>query len=475
MKFPKHLKHKGRTLVTIYGKPPGGGFYRVYWRTLGVKLRKVGGKLVDGKLVGYKLEEDPSGPKPLSRFKDHRTYSEAKKHADELLKDLSKGKAMPLSPGQVSDAVAALERLHAFHVATGRTVSLLGAVCEFTDAAAKLDGRPLGGVVDGYLTTVATVKRKDVLEAVTELIKARKAKTVPRKEGKRPALSPEHHYNTALFLTKFAETFPGHAVSDLTKQHIALYMGKYAGLSVKTRNELRGLVKMFLKWAVEHDYLSKSHRLFEASELAHEPPEGGEIECYSAEDLKGMLDRASRTPKPAKKDEEAEADYRPLVPLIALVGLGGLRLAEALRLTFEEVFHRPDHIELKAGKSKTRTRRLAEVCPALAAWLEPYRDKTGPVWKLGYDQVHWHLARLRSELEPAIPNKRNGLRHSFISAHFAAYQDENKTGMVAGTSPAMIHQHYKGLLTKEEGEAWFNVMPQRPDNVIQLGATKKKA
>ena len=136
-------------------------------------------------------------------------------------------------------------------------------------------------------------------------------------------------------------------------------------------------------------------------------------------------------------------------------------------LEWQDVLGRPDHIEVKAGKSKTRSRRLIPTCPALAGWLEPYRGSSGPVWPKGYDMFHEDFAALRESVK--VPNCRNGLRHSFISAHFAVYSDEGLTAAQAGNSPQLIHAHYKGLLTKAEGKAWFAVRPARtPAAIIEV-------
>jgi hypothetical protein len=132
----------------------------------------------------------------------------------------------------------------------------------------------------------------------------------------------------------------------------------------------------------------------------------------------------------------------------------------------------PDQIEVKAAESKTRSRRLIPVCPSLAGWLQPYRGRVGLVWPKGYDMRHEDFGDLRMELE--IPDRRNGLRHSFISAHFAAHSDENLTTAQAGNSPAIVHKHYKGLLTKAEGEKWFAVAPALTANVIPLPAVSRK-
>jgi hypothetical protein len=81
--------------------------------------------------------------------------------------------------------------------------------------------------------------------------------------------------------------------------------------------------------------------------------------------------------------------------------------------------------------------------------------------------------RIKHRGKVLATNRRNGLRHAFVSAHFAAYSDENLTAAQAGNSPQMIHAHYKGLLTKAEGEAWFAVAPAKAANVIPLPAVSR--
>ena len=71
-------------------------------------------------------------------------------------------------------------------------------------------------------------------------------------------------------------------------------------------------------------------------------------------------------------------------------------------------------------------------------------------------------------------NRRNGLRHVVVSACFAACSDENLTAAQAGNSPQMVHAHYKGLLTKAEGEAWFAAAPAQAAKVIPPRAASRK-
>ena len=260
VKFPKKLKHRGQILARIYAKKSNYPFYRLAYTVNG------------------------------QRHQEHfRTYSEAKLEGDRLVKDLAKGSQVSaLTPRQATDALAALERLQGFYQSTGRRVSLLAGISEYCEAAVKTNGRTLGEAMDAYLSTVATVKRKDISEAIEQFIEVRKAKTVPREDGKRPKLSPEHFYNTSIWLREFAATFPGHAVSDLTKEHLNRYMRKHSKAAPKTRNERRGVVKMFLRWCGEQDYIAGNNRLFEASEMRSEDDSPERIDFYTADELRAV-------------------------------------------------------------------------------------------------------------------------------------------------------------------------------------------
>ncbi len=420
VKFPKRLRHrgKGKVLATIYKFPDS---YRLYWRAR-----------VDGK--------------PKSRMKDFKSYAEAKREADKVVADLAKGRATGLSPGQIADTLNALEELQRFYQATGKRISIRFAVGEYCEAARKLDGRTVAEATAGFLSTVVKVKRTDLTAAVEQFIESRKLKTVAA-NGKRPQLSPGWHYIVAMWLREFAKTFPSYAVGDITRDHLTKYVNSHGKVSPRTRNGRRNAVKMFLKWSVERDYLTANHRLLVADGMAKETEDFGEIEFHTPTDLRALLEAAN-----------LQKDFRNLLAVVALGGLAGLRLQEIARLTWADVWRVPGHIEIVATKAKTRQRRLVEIVPALAAWLEPFRDFTGNVWAGTLDGFHDLFGTLRANLK--IPARRNGLRHSFCSFHFALHANENLTAQQAGNSPAMIHAHYKGLATKAEAEKWFNVRPE---------------
>jgi integrase len=437
VKFPKIIQNKKtRAEVTIYGKSKGGErkpdgsvtqpypFYRICWRVAGQR-----------------------------RMQSFRSYSEAKTAAEALVRDLGSGsRVTALTPGQANDALAALECLDDLYRSTGRRVSLLAVASVYAASVQKLKERTIDEAVDGYLSNVVTVQRVDLKEAVEKFVASREPKTVS-KDGKRPQLSPSWHYIVSMWLREFGNAFPGHAVCDLGKDHLSAYMGGHREVSARTRNGRRNAVKMFLKWCVERDYLPANHRLLAADGMAKEQEDFGEIEFYTPKELRAMLDTAG-----------GNAEFAGLLPMIALCGLGGLRLQEAARLTWEDVFRVSGHIEISSAKSKTRARRLVTTCPSLARWLSPYRDNSGPVWKHNLDRFHDEFNALLGSLG-ATP-KRNGLRHAFCSFHYALHANESLTAQQAGNSPQMIHAHYKGLATKAEAEKWFKIKPVLPAVVL---------
>jgi integrase len=427
MRFPKRIRHRGQVLTTIYAKSKSYPAYRLAWRV--------------------------AGKRRMERF---QTYSEAKHRADALTKELAQGSQVTaLTPKQATDALAALQRLQSLYQSTGRRISLLAGISEYCEANAKLGERPLSECVDSYLRNLAVVKRKDISEAAEEFIEARKAKTIAP-DGKRPQLSEGYHYSVSLWLKEFAATFPGHTVCDLTKQHLSHYMAAHSGVAPKTRNERRNVVRMFLKWAVRQDYLSPSHRLLESDALSHEQADTEEISFYTPKELRLLLDATA-----------TKTEFKRLLPVIALGGLAGVRLQEITRLTWEDVFRIPGHVEISKTKSKTRSRRLVTICPALAGWIEPYRACSGLIWQKSLCLFHDEFGALRDSVK--IPARRNGLRHGFVSFHFALNANENLTAAEAGNSPAMVHKNYKGLATKAEAEKWFNVKPaEAASNVISL-------
>ncbi len=148
MKFPVRVKHRNSEAV-ICVKSASYPFFRLAHRTAGKR-----------------------------RVRSFGDYADAKTEAERIVRELASGsQSAALTAIQSRDALAAIEPLEAFRQSTGERFSLLGAVSEFVEAASKLNGQTMGEGVERYLNTVASVKRKEVQDAVEEFIKTDASRT----------------------------------------------------------------------------------------------------------------------------------------------------------------------------------------------------------------------------------------------------------------------------------------------------------
>ncbi len=295
VRFPKKIKHRGKLLAVIYGKSKGRDSYRVAWQVAGKRLMK--------------------------SFPRYGGEDGAKQYAEGLVKDLAKGSTVTaLSPAQARDALAAYERLQGFFEKTGHRISLLRVASECCEAREKLNGRTIAEAVEGYVANIVNVKRKKLAEAVELFIEADEPRTKAN-NGERAQLSSEYTRIRALRLRRFAKSLPNHDVCDLSKQHLDVFIQAMADASPKARNHHRSGIKQFIQWSVRNDYLSPSNRLLEADALRMEHANNGNVGIY--------------TPKEFRKLLEASAEE--MQPLLAIAGFAGLRTAELLRLSWEDV------------------------------------------------------------------------------------------------------------------------------------------
>lgn len=139
---------------------------------------------------------------------------------------------------------------------------------------------------------------------------------------------------------------------------------------------------------------------------------------------------------------------------IAIGMFAGLRRSEVERLDWGEVKIDRGFIEVTAGKSKTKTRRLVDIMPNLAAILSGIPGRAGEVFP---HSPRRSLKWARSAYGGDLPE--NGARHSFVSYHLAFFGDVAKTEMQAGHDRSILFQHYRELVTKADAEAYFDIAP----------------
>lgn len=235
----------------------------------------------------------------------------------------------------------------------------------------------------------------------------------------------------------------------------ALLPGPAAGLTVPaveaflmalgrtpvTQNNYLRLLRMAFRWGRRRRLLPAWADGPDLVEPRIEPP--GEVAIYSPDELAALLSALA----PAA------------VPVAVLVAFCGLRVAEACRLAWTHVDFECGHVLVPAARAKTRSRRLAPLTEAGAAWLRAFKDndclQSLSLWPGSRQQWagQWREAHRRT----GLPGRRNGLRHSFISYRLALVGDENQVALEAGNSPAVIFASYRAVARPETASKWFDL------------------
>lgn len=283
----------------------------------------------------------------------------------------------------------------------------------------------------------ARLTTRTVSEVVTELLTQREL----------DGCSERHVADLRSRLTRFAADFQV-PMSSVTGQDLQAWLDRLE-CAPKTKQNAKMSISNLFGFAIRRNYYPKGEN--PASDLQTPKITNGKaVAIYTPAELAGLL-------------AAAPADFSSVV---AIGAMAGLRIAEIQHLDWRDVKLAEGHIEVTADNAKTATRRIVPICPALAAWLSPRARKTGKVWT---GTEHQFKKRQHATSKNAgIAWKHNALRHSFCSYRLAEVQSAAQVALEAGNSPTMIFRHYRELVSNEKAKAWFNILPQRPANIVQL-------
>jgi integrase len=232
--------------------------------------------------------------------------------------------------------------------------------------------------------------------------------------------------------------------------------------SLVTRENFRRLIITLFNFARRRGYLPRD-RETEAKWLEKPKLVGRPIQIFTTGELTELL-------------EASEGQAR---LAIALGAFTGIRSAEMLRLSWEDFNWAEEVIDLGSDKTKTASRRLVPIIPALRAWIGPSVKKFGPVLSYSlpaclaeaFGSAAKKATKLRKRIDPDAPKlvwKQNALRHSYGSYRLAVVPDAAKVSLEMGNSPQKMFSNYRKVVTKAQGEAWFAIRPKMPENLILL-------
>ena len=320
------------------------------------------------------------------------------------------------------------------------------AVMQFVEASKLLDGASLIEAAKFYLSRHPRhLPTRTVSQVVEEMIATKES------EG----MSALHLFDLKCRLRRFASSF---------HTPIALVLGRdmqayIADLkctrrtqsgrvqSGRSKNNARKVLKNLFHFAQSRGYLPKG--LTEADDLVRVKEAPQPIAIFSPAEISQLL---------------AHADNE-VLPFLAIGAFAGLRHAEIMRLDWSEVDLAAGHIEVKANKAKTASRRLVPISPNLKQWLAPLHQNYGKV--ITVNRVSGRLTLLTETKGVDLKWKKNALRHSFISYRVAQTQNVAQTALEAGNTPKIIFSNYRELVKPADAVKWFSIEPEKPANVIQ--------
>jgi integrase len=189
------------------------------------------------------------------------------------------------------------------------------------------------------------------------------------------------------------------------------------------------------------------------------------------------------TPKEADRLIRAAQKHKNL-DLMGAVTLGlfcGIRTEEIKKLKWKDIHLDEGFVTIGRDIAKKRSIRNVTLCDNSLKWLSLCPDKTGFVTRsdffCDYDRRFNKLLRHAEFTEKIEKNgktiekvvwKKNAMRHSFGTYHFALHGDSIKTSNELGhkQGDGVLFAHYRALATKKQAEKYFGIVPPSNANKV---------
>lgn len=350
------------------------------------------------------------------------SLQKAKLEAQMIAKRIQEGKA------ENNDLNAAQREAHkaSQQMLAPLNMPLLPAVEEYVKCRQLLGEVPMLVAVQEFLRrTKGTTLGKKVPEAAAEMIEAK------QQDG----LSTVYIGQLKTAAGRFAKAFPGEIMA-ISSGDIDRWLRKLGGSPV-TRNSVHRCIKVLFSFAKARGYLPGAEQT--AAEMLPLAKEGDvETEIFTPEQIRRILCACPEH----------------LLGYVALGAFAGLRVAEICRLNWSSVDLERRIVMLRADQAKTASRRIVPISENLAAWLS-HIDRSGPVTNGTKTGVE--VSGIAKKLGIKWPH--NALRHSYISYRIAEVKDAARVALEAGNSPEIIFKHYRELVTEQEAQEWFSLLP----------------
>ena len=366
----------------------------------------------------------------------------ARKRAKQLISELNDGKVHVASftLKQTAAITDAVEIIRPFNV------SITEAARQFAEARRILGNISLLQAAEFYAKHQDEESRRSALQPTTlpDLVTKYLA-SIKNKKSKR------YVDDLTSKLKRVGKAFTGQ-IGDIRADDMDKWIDGLEDAGDRTKNNYRMALVTLFSYARDKGYLTRGQQTEAEFITRFDGKKGGKIGIYTPKQFANLL---------------RYVDER-FVAFVALGGFAGLRSIEILRLEWNDIWFEKGFIEVGRDKSKTATRRLVPICPALEAWLKPRAKESGPILPDIRNEFHFtrlfHAAKGTLNDEKGVPRVKlvhNGLRHSFCSYRMAETKSAAQVALEAGNSPKMLFEHYRELVTEAEAKEWFSLDPKK--------------
>jgi integrase len=385
------------------------------------------------------------------RFNSYATEADALQSADTLAKQIDRRDyvAANMTQAEAIEYSDAKTALNPFNL-TVRAAS--SAIAECLKTVGDLSN--LHAAVQFYAARHKKTTHKPFADVVSELLKI--------KEARRAA--PRYLEDLTSRLNRAAKAFRVD-IGNVTTANIQEWLDgeKFSGQGY---TDYRRVLHLLFNFAVARGY------------AVDNPVQGtervkvkrGETQVFTPVEIDRLLD-AARNQFPA------------FLPCLAIGAFAGVRSAEIERMEWSDIHLAEKFIVVGASKAKTAGRRIVPIADNLAEWLALGTKREGKLWKGTHDEFYQTQEDLaaatagqanadkRIAAQKPVAWKANALRHSYASYRFALTNDAGRVAGELGNSAAVVHKHYRKLVTPADAQRWFAVKPEGPANVVAMTAT----
>jgi integrase len=375
----------------------------------------------------YVVARSVAGRRVLQKFADlDEAMTEARLKAEQLNAGRVEGASM--TTGDRDELTAARQ------IVAGAS-PLLPALREWRKAHELTQGQLLQAAEAWRARHRSKITAKPVADVITAFLAAKK----------------KAEFNTAAnhgsILRAVSEALGKHPIHAVFESQITAYLDSID--NPVTRNTHRKRIVTLWRWAQSKGLLPRDVKT-EADLTARAREEAPHVGIISSERFRTLLELVRAN---------APAD----LPALILAGFCGLRRGEIHGQAWEDVALDKQILRVTKAKRGTPARRLVPLSAAAVEWLLLADERKGAVSDgLAIDRIR----KIARDAKPQIELPENAFRHSFISHRVAATGNVAETSLEAGNSAQIIHRHYRELVTKAEGAAWFDVRPAELGKVV---------